>query len=181
MVADEPIVETAPSSPPELSYSKSSKSSSSSCRSLSLDNASREKLANFEDITLEETGRDSVEDCNLKPESRPTLKRPQHRNASTEKLDMPKRNAPPPLRDTTNSNARGYPSLQVAVGSSMRDQRSPVGRGMRRGFPILVQFLGHGTKLVALTFAREGFDVLSAVSGHSYTESVTRQRPIRQA
>ena len=147
MVADEPIVETAPSSPPELSYSKSSKSSSSSCRSLSLDNASREKLANFEDITLEETGRDSVEDCNLKPESRPTLKRPQHRNSSTDKLEMPKRNAPPPqLRDTTNSNARGYPSLQVAVGSSLRDQRSPVGRGMRRGFtsPSSSNFLGMG-------------------------------------
>lgn len=144
MVADEPVVETAPSSPPELSYSKSSKSSSSSCRSLSLDNVSREKLANFEDITLEETGRDSVEDCNLKPESRPTLKRPQHRNASTDKLEMPKRNAPPQLRDATNSNARGYPSLQVAVGSSLRDQRSPVGRGMRRGFtsPSSSNFLG---------------------------------------
>jgi len=145
MVADEPIaVDTAPSSPPELSYSKSSKSSSSSCRSLSLDNASREKLANFEEITLEETGRDSVEDCNLKPESRPTLKRPQNRNSSTEKLEMPKRNAPPQLRDATNSNARGYPSLQVAVGSSMRDQRSPVGRGMRRGFtsPSSSNFLG---------------------------------------
>lgn len=146
MVADEPIVETAPSSPPELSYSKSSKSSSSSCRSLSLDNASREKLANFEDITLEETGRDSVEDCNLKPESRPTLKRPQHRNSS-DKLEMPKRNAPPQLRDTTNSsNARGYPSLQVAVASSLRDQRSPTGRGMRRGFtsPSSSSFLGMG-------------------------------------
>jgi len=145
MVADEPIaVDTAPSSPPELSYSKSSKSSSSSCRSLSLDNASREKLANFEEITLEETGRDSVEDCNLKPESRPTLKRPQNRKSSTEKLEMPKRNAPPQLRDATNSNARGYPSLQVAVGSSMRDQRSPVGRGMRRGFtsPSSSNFLG---------------------------------------
>lgn len=122
MCADEPIVDTAPNSPPELSYSKSSKSSSSSCRSLSLDNASREKLANFEDITLEETGRESVEDCNLKPESRPTLKRPTR--TSTEKLEIAKRNAAPQIRDTTNGNARGYPSLQVV----------PQGRGMRRGF-----------------------------------------------
>lgn len=133
MSAAEPIVDTAPNSPPELSYSKSSKSSSSSCRSLSLDNASREKLSNFEDITLEETGRDSVEDCNLKPESRPTLKRPPR--TSTEKLDIAKRNVAPQLRDATNGNARGYASLQVAVGSSLSDPRSqPQGRGMRRGF-----------------------------------------------
>jgi hypothetical protein len=147
MVADESIVETAPSSPPELSYSKSSKSSSSSCRSLSLDNASREKLANFEDITLEETGRDSIEDCNLKPESRPTLKRPTR--TSTEKLEIAKRNATPQLRDATNANARAYASLQVAVGSSTRDQRSqPQGRGMRRGFtsPSSSTFMGSGRR-----------------------------------
>lgn len=131
MIAEEPIVETAPSSPPELSYSKSSKSSSSSCRSLSLDDASTEKLANFEDITLEETGRDSVEDCNLKPESRPTLKRPPR---TTENLEVAKRNsAPRPAerRDVKSGNARGYPGLQVAAG----DPRSQtLGRGMRRGF-----------------------------------------------
>lgn len=136
MVAEEPIVETAPSSPPELSYSKSSKSSSSSCRSLSLDNTSSEKLANFEDITLEEAGRDSVEDCNLKPESRPTLKRPPPRTA--ENLEVAKRNGAArsgETRDVTNGNARAHPSLQVAVGSSLRDPRSqPMGRGMRRGF-----------------------------------------------
>jgi hypothetical protein len=140
MVADEPIVETAPNSPPELSYSKSSKSSSSSCRSLSLENSSREKLANFEDITLEEAGRDSIEDCNLKPESRPTLKRPTR--TSTEKLEVGKRNAPPQLRDATNSNARGHTSLQV-------DHRSqPQGRGMRRGFtsPSSSTFMGPGRR-----------------------------------
>lgn len=147
MVAEEPMPDTAPSSPPELSYSKSSKSSSSSCRSLSLDNSSREKLANFEDITLEETGRESVEDCNLKPESRPTLKRPAR--TSTEKLDIAKRNAAPQLRDATNANARGYPNLQNAVGSSLRDQRSqPMGRGIRRGFtsPSSSTFMGAGRK-----------------------------------
>jgi len=136
MCADETIVDTAPNSPPELSYSKSSKSSSSSCRSLSLDNASREKLANFEDITLEETGRESVEDCNLKPESRPTLKRPTR--TSTDKLEIAKRNAAPQIRDTTNSNARGHPSLQVV----------PQGRGMRRGFtsPSSSTFMGTGRR-----------------------------------
>lgn len=136
MCAEEPIVDTAPNSPPELSYSKSSKSSSSSCRSLSLDNASREKLANFEDITLEETGRESVEDCNLKPESRPTLKRPTR--TSTEKLEIAKRNTAPQIRDTTNSNARGLPSLQVV----------PQGRGMRRGFtsPSSSTFMAPGRR-----------------------------------
>ena len=144
MCADEPIVDTAPNSPPELSYSKSSKSSSSSCRSLSLDNASREKLANFEDITLEETGRESVEDCNLKPESRPTLKRPTR--TSTEKLEISKRNAAPQIRDATNSNARGHQSLQVAVGGGLRSQ--PQGRGMRRGFtsPSSSTFMAPGRR-----------------------------------
>lgn len=124
MIAEEPVIETAPSSPPELSYSKSSKSSSSSCRSLSLDGASTEKLANFEDITLEENERNSVEDCNLKPESRPTLKRPPR---PTENLDVAKRNGAPRYSEPpmTNGNARGPSSLQVGP---------PMGRGMRRGF-----------------------------------------------
>ncbi|KAM0721836.1 hypothetical protein Q7P37_002761 [Cladosporium fusiforme] len=117
----EPAIETAPSSPPELSYSKSSKSSSSSCRSLSLDGTSTEKLASFEDITLEENERNSVEDCNQKPESRPTLKRPPR---TTENLDVAKRNGATRYSEP-NGNARGPSSLQVT---------QPMGRGMRRGF-----------------------------------------------
>lgn len=117
-------IETAPGSPPELSYSKSSKSDSSSIRSLS-DDESVGKLSHFEDITLEEGGRGSVEDSNLKPESRPTLRRPPPRT-----IDLAKtRSQPSELRNTGD---RRYPGLQIPANGGSANL--PMGRGMRRGF-----------------------------------------------
>nr|GFD53700.1 hypothetical protein [Tanacetum cinerariifolium] len=74
-VGVESIVEE-PSSPPELSYSKSSKSSSS----LNSDDeicgdgqdGGLSKHGHFEEVMLEEDGGDN----NLPPDSRPTLRRP---------------------------------------------------------------------------------------------------------
>ncbi|KAK3063194.1 hypothetical protein LTR53_019017, partial [Teratosphaeriaceae sp. CCFEE 6253] len=76
------VVETAPSSPPALSYSKSSKSSDSSPSNSVVGDASTDTLAHFEDVTLDETDRNSVGDCNVKPESRPTLRRPVKRTST---------------------------------------------------------------------------------------------------
>ena len=148
-------VETAPSSPPELSYSKSSKSSSSSTRSSSVsDIDSTEKLSHFEDITLE-ASRDSVEDdSNLKPESRPTLRRPANRSPkSTEDLMMTK-SAPSQheLRIRPNGASSRYPSLQGAVNGVLRDQslNLPMGRTMRRGFtsPSSPSFMVHAPQRI---------------------------------
>lgn len=134
---DSVAVETAPSSPPELSYSKSSKSSNSSFRSESLsDQGETEKLSHFEDITLDGEGRES-EECNVKPESRPVLKRPLPRTATSAVAS--KRNVTPPdaLQDLPNGFAKNrYPSLKGAVNGVLRDQslNLPNGRSMRRGF-----------------------------------------------
>ncbi|OQO08842.1 hypothetical protein B0A48_05732 [Cryoendolithus antarcticus] len=135
-VAEAGAIDTAPSSPPDLTSSKSSKRSSSSFHSLS-DSDSTEKLAHFEDITLDEASTESLGDSNLRPESRPTLKRPPPRASSY--IDIAKRNGnvrPSDLQNVTNGARRGYPSLQGAVGGALREQSMnlPHGRGMRRGF-----------------------------------------------
>ncbi|KAK1065061.1 hypothetical protein LTR74_008173 [Friedmanniomyces endolithicus] len=122
------VVETAPSSPPELTYSKSSKSSNSSPSNSLAGDISTETLSHFEDITLDGQGRNSVEDCNVKPESRPTLRRPLKR-ASTASADTVRSSASPP----TVARGTRYPSLQGAVNGALRDQslHLPQARGMR--------------------------------------------------
>ncbi|KAK0344892.1 hypothetical protein LTR94_012800 [Friedmanniomyces endolithicus] len=124
------VVETAPSSPPELTYSKSSKSSNSSPSNSLAGDISTETLSHFEDITLDEHGRSSVEDCNVKPESRPTLRRPLKR-ASTASADTARSGGSPP----NASRETRYPSLQGAVNGALRDQslNLPQARGMRYG------------------------------------------------
>ena len=118
-----------PSSPPDLSYSKSSKSSSSSVQSDSSDEeaSTTDKSAQFEDVSID--GRDSIEDRNLKPESRPTLKRPLPRSLPA--IDASRKFSPP-----IGSNENRYPSLKGQVNGVLRDQslNLPSGRGMRRGF-----------------------------------------------
>ncbi|KAK3701072.1 hypothetical protein LTR37_015634 [Vermiconidia calcicola] len=135
------VTETAPSSPPDLSYSKSSKSSSSSVRSDSSDEAtSTEKLSQYDGVRIDE--RHSIEDSNLKPESRPTLKRPPPRSKTME--DVGKRVISPPMR----MKEERYPSLKHAVNGVLRDQslNLPQGRGMRRGFtsPSSPSIITHG-------------------------------------
>ncbi|TKA26335.1 hypothetical protein B0A50_05114 [Salinomyces thailandicus] len=133
-VDENTAVETAPSSPPELSYSKSSKSSNSSYRSDSpSDGEATEKLAPFDDVTLQEDSeRESVEDCNVKPESRPTLRRPLKRSTSGGEV----RRSGMPLHTNATGRDNRYPGLQGAVSGVLRDQslNLPHGRGLRRGF-----------------------------------------------
>ena len=128
-------VETAPSSPPELSYSKSSKDSDSSHRSDSgSESETTEKLSQLDEVHLQDDGseRTSVGDCNVKPESRPTLKRPPKR--STSGYEVRRHGIPPSTPGGRRENQ--YPGLQGAVSGVLRDQslNLPHGRGMRRGF-----------------------------------------------
>lgn len=103
--------DTAPSSPPELSYSKSSKSSSSSLRSDSSDeDEPTEKVSQFEEVSIAEERRESNDDSNLKPESRPTLKRP------------------PPRAFTTGDATRNSLSPQI------NSLPNGLGFGLKRGF-----------------------------------------------
>lgn len=135
VVEETTLPDTAPSSPPDLSYSKSSKSSSRSGDSDSSDeDVSPRQSTHIEDVKLE--GRHSIEDRNLKPESRPTLKRPPPRSAATidgsRRVSSPTLWPSPPIGPKENR----YPSLQGAVNGVLRDQslNLPAGRGMRRGF-----------------------------------------------
>lgn len=124
---DVSVSETAPSSPSELSYSKSS---TSSIRSDSLsDEGSTDKLSHFEEVTLEGEERVGVEDCNVKPEARPTLKRVHPRSSTPS--DFRKNAAPLP-----NSRLRDgrYPSLQGAVNGVLRDQSLNLPIGLRRNY-----------------------------------------------
>ncbi|KAK5134325.1 hypothetical protein LTR08_006754 [Meristemomyces frigidus] len=122
-------MDTAPSSPPELTYSKSD---DSSYKSDSDDGGSTDKLSHFEDVTLQDdSGRESVEDCNVKPESRPTLARPPRKRPLTPSNEVKRHGMPP-------ANARQenrFPSLKGAVGGVLLDQslNLPNGRGLHRG------------------------------------------------
>ncbi|GAB7359409.1 hypothetical protein MBLNU230_g6058t1 [Neophaeotheca triangularis] len=132
----------APGSPPELSYSKSSKSDSSSYRSsISDDGVETEKLAHFEDITLE--GRESPEtteeavsangDSNLKPESRPTLKRPPPPRLHTTMDQMRDDFA---IREAPNGGRRPYPIRSFSNGGAREHNLGlpSKGKGPRRDF-----------------------------------------------
>ena len=125
---DRSLPDTAPSSPPDLSYSKSSKSSSSSVDSDSSDeDGSVVQSSHCDDVSV--SGRNSIEDRNLKPESRPTLKRPPPRSATT--IDGSRRVSPPlGLRENRP------PNLRSPFHGVLRDQslNLPAGRGIRRGF-----------------------------------------------
>ena len=119
--------ETAPSSPPDLAYSKSSKSSDS-LESIASE-GSAGKLGHFDDVALQnDESRSSVEECNVKAENRPTLRRPPKRANTVDSEAM---------RPTgLGRNEKRYPSLEGAVTGALRDRslNLPHGGGMRRGF-----------------------------------------------
>lgn len=147
-MAETVAVDTAPNSPPALSYSKSSKSSSSSLRSSSIDEQdddSANDSPHFEELSLDEPDTASLdshvlEDNNLKPESRPTLKRPVSRNT-------------PLYRSNTASpsyfSQQQPPPTDRGIRSPLAEQSQnlPPRRDMRRGFtsrstPDINTFLG---------------------------------------
>lgn len=155
-----PEEQSAPSSPPELSYSKSSKSSSSIHSDDDMCSGSDvglTKEGHFEDVVLEEeqdAGSDSVEgdDCNQPPDVRPTLhprRRPPPRSLTIDDVTLRANSArrtgkSPPLRPRANGSvpqaapARKRfpvnPSLQGPVTGVLRDQslNLPNGRSMQR-------------------------------------------------
>ena len=137
VVEEEVAPETLPSSPPDLSYSKSSDSSGQSDSS----DEEAEKSTRFENISID--SRDSIEDRNLRPESRPTLKRPPPRSATMG--DTGRNISSPPLSAKENR----FPSLRGQVNGVLRDQslNLPSGRGFRRGFtaPSAPSLLMHGS------------------------------------
>ena len=131
-----------PDSPPDLTYSKSSKSSSS----LNSDDEipvcangqdiGLSKDGHFEEVVLEEDcGSDGSADNNLPPDSRPTLRRPASRTLGTGAVTRRRSGTSPPLRPLTNGTRQSkYPSLQGAVSGVLRDQslNLPNGRTMQR-------------------------------------------------
>lgn len=122
-----------PSSPPELSYSKSSKSSSSinSDDDLS-DSALTEKSTHFEEVALEDIERDSGEDCNQPPDSRPTLRRPTPRSLTIGDVSMRRKSGTSPqLRPLPNGMRQKFPSLQGAVSGVLKDQSLNLPNGRR--------------------------------------------------
>ncbi|KAF7196049.1 TBC domain-containing protein C23D3.03c [Pseudocercospora fuligena] len=137
-VSLESVNESAPSSPPELSYSKSSKSSSSLnsddelCAS---DSGLASKEAHFEEVALEDGGSDTVDvDSNLPPASRPTLRRPPPKSFHTGNVTRRRSGTSPQLRPVPNGMRQKYPSLQGAVSNVLRDQslNLPNGRTKQR-------------------------------------------------
>lgn len=135
-----------PCSPPELSFSKGSKSSDSSLHSdddLSDPNFP-EKSPHFEELALEEEEEEDVErdsvDNNLPPNSRPTLKRPPPKSHSVSDLHSAAQQAilrkaqSPPLRPLANGAGRRYPNLRGAVHGVLQDQslNLPNGRSFYR-------------------------------------------------
>ena len=123
VAADETGSTTAPDSPPDLCDGKSSKSSRSSLRSesdLSDGTPSTDKLGRYEQLGLDDTNRDSLDDSNLKPESRPTLRRATPRTVSA-----------------LNEVGEAYTKLRtISTNGVLRDQslNLPGGRMLRRGF-----------------------------------------------
>ena len=133
--------DTRPNSPPELSYSKSSKSSSSLSLSSSDDETQSdggltEQSTQLTEVALEDASRDSVEDSNLPPDSRPTLQRPPQRSSTL--ADFRAKAPSPPLRDTPQSSRPKFPPLDGPVRSVLQDQSRnlPNGRTMLRSHSI---------------------------------------------
>ncbi|EME39561.1 hypothetical protein DOTSEDRAFT_75278 [Dothistroma septosporum NZE10] len=128
-----------PSSPPELSHSKSSKSSSSINSDDELSDAAlTSKNGHFEEVVLEDGERDSGEDCNQPPASRPTLRRPPPRSVTTNDMRTIPRSRSggmsPPVRSLPNGMRQKYPNVQGPVNGALNDQslNLPNGRSMQR-------------------------------------------------
>lgn len=123
--------DSAPSSPPELAYSKSSKSSSSLASSDDdiSENAISEKTPQFEEVALDVTERDSVDDSNLPPDSRPTLRRPPRK--STTPVGSRRQSTSPPFAHFPNGSQSRFPNLYNEVRGVLQDQSLNLPRGSR--------------------------------------------------
>ena len=122
----------SPGSPPELTGSKSSKSSGS-CRSTCLTSQpSHDNLSHFEDIALADSGRDEADDLHVRITQRKfsnTRASPTRRTVSAAAHNGRSPSAPEVLRDATNTHRPRYPSLKSHVNAANFNARP-----MRRGF-----------------------------------------------
>ncbi|GAB7349525.1 hypothetical protein MBLNU459_g0229t1 [Dothideomycetes sp. NU459] len=135
---DSAHAEAFPGSPPDLSESKSSKSSGSSFRSSCLTDATgQENLSHFEDIALADSGRDLDDIHSHHVDLKHSLNRPPQRRAASATV-QPRTGGNhhgEVLRDTTNTTRPRYPSLKTHVtGVEMGRNNFPTGRSIRRGF-----------------------------------------------
>lgn len=131
--------EALPSSPPDLTESKSSKSSGSFRSSCLTDASGTENFSHFEEIALADSGRNSVDIPGSHHVGKAALSGvPQGRRQSSSgysrKSGMQPVNT---LRDTTNTTVvrPQYPSLKGQVNGTLDQRRRtmPNGRAMQRG------------------------------------------------
>jgi hypothetical protein len=122
--------DTTPGSPPELSGSKSSKSSGSFRSTCLDDRAGLDNLSHFEDIALADSGRDDSDDLHLGITHR-KLANPPHRVVSAAPRPHARRPSPPDVlrHDTTTQPPPHYPTLKSHLNAAALDDRT-----MRRGF-----------------------------------------------
>ncbi|KAL9095603.1 MAG: hypothetical protein Q9165_002035 [Trypethelium subeluteriae] len=149
--------DTVPSSPPELTDSRSSKSSSFNTSSLS--DATAEDINHFEDIALEDV-HEAVQPEIYHTRSRSTGKLAAPHKNMTQRLPLSGRSisgAPHATggpRDLTSTSRPQYPSLKGQVNGVARGDSSlnlPNAKQMRRGFtspssPSLPTMIGSGTR-----------------------------------
>lgn len=119
------MLDTAPDSPPDLTNSKSSKSSSFHSSSLD-DVAGFNSVPDFEDISLDEIRILPSQSSPKRPLARTSITSTSSSRSSGQGLSS--------FRDLTNSKPR-YPSLRTQVNGAVRQQAclDPPNRTMRRG------------------------------------------------
>ncbi|KAI5245470.1 hypothetical protein E4T43_03218 [Aureobasidium subglaciale] len=123
----------SPGSPPELTGSKSSKSSGSFRSTCLTSQPSHDNLSHFEDIALAaDSGRDEADDLHVRTTQRKlsnTRPPPSRRAVSVVPHNGRSPSAPDVLRDATNIHRPRYPSLKSHVNAANLNARP-----MRRGF-----------------------------------------------
>lgn len=145
--------DTAPSSPPDLTDSRSSKSSSYNSSILS--DSTAEDINHFEDIALEDV-QEPIQPEIYDTRRRSTGKRasPPRSMAQTSPNARGATHTASGIRDLTNSSRPQYPSLKGQVNGAINNHSSlglPNGKQMRRGFtspssPSLPTMIRSGTR-----------------------------------
>ncbi|KAH0360282.1 hypothetical protein KCU84_g7184, partial [Aureobasidium melanogenum] len=121
----------SPGSPPDLTGSKSSKSSGSFRSTCLTSQPSHDNLSHFEDIALADSGRDEADDLHIRITPRKlsnTYAPPPRRTVSAAPHNGRSPSAPEVLRDATNTHRPRYPSLKSHVSAANLNAR-PIRRG----------------------------------------------------
>ncbi|KAG9540100.1 hypothetical protein KCU77_g22607, partial [Aureobasidium melanogenum] len=121
----------SPGSPPDLTGSKSSKSSGSFRSTCLTSQPSHDNLSHFEDIALADSGRDEADDLHIRITPRKlsnTCAPPPRRTVSAATQNGRSPSAPEVLRDATNTHRPRYPSLKSHVSAANLNAR-PIRRG----------------------------------------------------